>query len=99
MQSYHIILILSILLIGYVLTRFLLSLNLHRRIWNVVLLLSFLVCAVLGLILAISLDYKLGLSWYRGMLWYHVEFGIAMTIIGLLHALWHIKYYLNILKR
>ena len=104
MKTYNTLLILSILLSGYTLTWVLVKLKkiklfTHRRFWNVILLVSFLVCAILGFILALSLDQKMVLGWYREFLWYHVEFGIAMTIVGFFHTLWHIKYYLNILKK
>ena len=48
-----------------------------RRLWNTILLVSFLVTGLLGLILAFSIDAKLSLSWYLPFLWFHVEFGIV----------------------
>lgn len=66
--------------------------------WNVVLLISFLISAGLGLALTVALDQKLLLGWYRGALWWHVEMGIVMAIISIFHMVWHGRYYLNILK-
>ncbi len=70
----------------------------HRRFWNLILLITFLVTAVLGLLLAIQINYKLEWSWVRAMLKWHVDFGIAMTMVGVFHLLWHLSYYLNLFK-
>lgn len=71
----------------------------HRKFWNVILLISFLISGIFGLILAIALDNKLDLTWYRDLLWWHVEAGIVMAIISIFHTAWHLNYYLGILKR
>lgn len=60
---------------------------------------TFLLSGTLGIILAISLDNKLSLYWYQDILWWHVELGIAMSIVAFFHFLERIKYYLNILKK
>ncbi len=65
----------------------------HRRFWNFVLLISFLISCLLGLFLAFSIDQKLSLSWYLPLIWYHVEFGIVMSIVAIFHTVWHIPYY------
>jgi len=53
----------------------------------------FLISALLGLLLAISLDNKISLSWYQDILWVHVEMGIAMAMIALFHFTWHLRYF------
>lgn len=68
----------------------------HKQIWNTLLLFTFFVSAILGLILVIQVNYGILLSWYRDFLRWHVEFGIAMAWIGIFHALWHYSYYKNI---
>lgn len=75
------------------------SLIFHRKFWNMILLISFLISGILGLIMAFLIDYKLNISWYQDFLWTHVEFGITMATIAIFHALWHIKYYLSYLPR
>jgi spermidine synthase len=67
-----------------------------RKFWNFLLLITFLVSGILGLLLAILIDQQQVIDWYRKILWIHVEFGITMTIISLIHILWHIRYYINI---
>lgn len=86
--------------ISWALSRFkVISLMTHRRVWNVLLALFFLATATLGLLMAFSLDYKFSMTWYRDILWYHVELGISMVVISLFHLLWHWKYYIQIIKK
>ncbi|PLW92337.1 MAG: hypothetical protein C0592_11265 [Marinilabiliales bacterium] len=68
----------------------------HRRIWNILLTLTFLGSGVLGIVLVIQLNYNIWMGIYRDFLYWHVEFGIAMGLIGILHALWHWKYFKNL---
>jgi hypothetical protein len=70
----------------------------HRRFWNFILLISFLVSGILGLILAFFIDQKISFSWYLPFLWFHVEFGIIMSLISIFHIIWHLPYYKSILK-
>lgn len=71
----------------------------HRKIWNSILLITCLVSCLLGFLLAIQLNYHFGMQWLGTILKLHVEFGIAMTIIAIIHIIWHWKYYMNIFKR
>ncbi|MDD5014856.1 MAG: hypothetical protein PHW73_07120 [Atribacterota bacterium] len=68
----------------------------ERKFWNTLLLVSFIGSAGMGMILVFIRDY----NWFRSInfnfLFWHVEFSIAMTLLGILHALWHLKYYLSI---
>lgn len=98
MNSYNFLLISSLVLIPYFVSLVLvksgkLELYKQRRFWNIVLLISFLVSGILGLILAFLIDQKLSIAWYQSMLWWHVEAGIVMGIISIFHTLWHLKYY------
>ena len=71
----------------------------QRRFWNFVLLVTFLVSGILGLVLAISLDQKINLPWYLQFLNLHVKFGIAMSLVSIFHLIWHLPYYKTILKK
>jgi len=71
----------------------------HRRIWNVILLITFLISGIFGIILAILISYGIRLTFYSDLLFWHVEFGIAMTIISIFHIAWHWKYFKKIVKR
>ena len=97
-MDYNSTLIIALIVILYLITWLLakfkkIQLATHRKIWNGLLAVFFLISAVLGLLLAIGLDNKLSLSWYRGALWVHVEFGIAMAVVALFHFGWHLRYY------
>jgi spermidine synthase len=104
MQHYHFIPILSTVIISYILTIFMVKIKKitilqHRQFWNLVLLITFLVSGLLGLILAFSIDQKLSLGWYLPLLWYHVEFGIVMSLISFFHLFWHLPYFTSIFNK
>jgi len=71
----------------------------HRRLWNIILLVSFLISGIIGLILAMFIDLKLSISWYQPFLWIHVETGIIMALVSIFHLLWHLPYYLSLFKK
>jgi hypothetical protein len=70
----------------------------HRKVWNVLLLGTFLVTGVFGTVLAIQLDYPLPFTMPVDLLFWHVEAGIAMTFISLFHMGWHFKYYRAVIR-
>ncbi|MFH1597874.1 MAG: ferredoxin [Patescibacteria group bacterium] len=97
-MHYNSTLIIGIVVVLYLTTWLLvkfkkLQLATHRKIWNVLMAAFFLISALLGLLMAISLDNKLSLSWYREVLWVHVELGIAMAVIAIFHFAWHLRYF------
>jgi len=69
----------------------------HKKIWNVLLLLSFLATGLLGLFMVIQLNYGFQLSWFRNLLYWHVQIGIGMASISIFHILWHLKYFKRLL--
>ena len=103
MNNYHFVLIFLAVFFFYFLSFYLvkikkISLFVHRRIWNIILLISFLISGFLGLILAFSIDQKLTVSWYLPFLWFHVEFGIIMALVSIFHILWHLPYFKSLVK-
>lgn len=101
-KPYRLITISLITLIAYFSTFIMVKLNwikrtLHRKIWNTLLLICFLLSCVLGLILVIQLNYNILKDIYLLNLKLHVEFGIAMALIAIIHILWHIKYFKRII--
>ncbi len=74
------------------------KLGIHRKIWNVILTLTFLVSCLFGFFLVIQINYDFVIDWYKTVLYWHVQVGIAMTIVAIFHAIWHTKYYLNMFK-
>ncbi len=65
----------------------------HRRIWNTLLLLAFLVSGLLGVFLVIQINYKLEIPWIKKVLKWHVDFGIALVCLAMIHLGWHLRYY------
>ncbi|MBD3388340.1 MAG: hypothetical protein GF416_04620 [Candidatus Altiarchaeales archaeon] len=75
------------------------SLRTHRRIWNVMLLISFLVSGLLGVLLVLRINYGIIIQPPFNMLYWHVEAGIAMATVSIFHILWHIQYFKSILSK
>lgn len=71
----------------------------HRRLWNILLLITFLVSAILGIILVIRINTGIVIQLPFDMLFWHVEAGIAMTAIAVFHIAWHWSYFKSILKK
>ena len=71
----------------------------HRKIWNILLTITFLVSCLLGLLLAIFLFHGYRPEAYLTFLKLHVWFGIAMTLIALFHAIWHWNYFKTIFSK
>ncbi len=71
----------------------------HRKVWNVLLAATFLITGIFGLILTIQLDYELPFRIPFDILFWHVEAGVAMTLISLFHLSWHFNYYKNVFRK
>jgi len=70
----------------------------HRQLWNTALLFTFFTTAVLGIILAVQVNYKLDMPVVEKLLAWHVDFGIGMSFIAVFHFTWHWSYYRRILQ-
>jgi hypothetical protein len=104
LPSYHFLEIFFIALLIYFGSKFLarkleISLCKEKKFWNVFLLISFISSAGTGMILVFIRDFE----WFKfidfNFLFWHVEFSIVMALLGVFHALWHLKYYLSIFKK
>ena len=71
----------------------------HRKIWNLLLLITFLVSGILGILLVLKVSFGIEIPSYSNALLFHVEFGIAMTFISIFHILWHWKYFRKMLTK
>jgi hypothetical protein len=101
---YSLIFLSSLTIISYIISLLLVRTKLytrkiHRRIWNMLLLVTFLVSCILGLVLVIQINYGIWMGFLPQFLKWHVDFGIGMTLISLFHIFWHIKYFKNIFKK
>jgi hypothetical protein len=70
----------------------------HRKIWNVILLVSALVSILLGLILVLNIDFNTSISLPFNIIFWHVEAGIAMSVIAVFHIVWHWRYFVKIFR-
>lgn len=96
-RNYHFGLIALILIVLYSASSFLsskkiVSLLLHRKIWNSLLGFHFLVTALLGIILVIQRSYEIRLFLPFNILFWHVEAGIGFSLIAIFHIAWHWPY-------
>ncbi len=103
-NPYSLLPIAAMCLTGYFLTLMLvrmkvLSLPVHRKIWNTILLFTFLVTGILGILLVLNLNYRLEWTWIKTALRWHVHFGIGMAVVAAFHLSWHLKYYLKIFAK
>lgn len=93
-----------ILFIGYIITYFLskkqiITSVLHKKIWNFFLLITFLAVALSGILLVLRINYGFNINWPFNMLYWHVETGIAMSLISIFHIIWHYPYFKSCIKK
>lgn len=69
-----------------------------RRIWNSVLLFSFLASAVLGLFLIMRINKGFVIPLPFNTLYWHVELGTVMALVTLFHLTWHWRFYTSMLR-
>ena len=103
-RVYHLLPISLISIFLYTLSSFLakkkvFSIAVHRKIWNLLLLITFTISAGLGILLVVRINYGLEVSLPFNILFWHVEAGIAMTIISIFHILWHWTYFKKMFRR
>ncbi|MCU4156594.1 flavin reductase [Carboxylicivirga sp. A043] len=71
----------------------------HRKIWNSVLLVSFIVSGLLGLYLVFQINYHVTFWQFSSLRMLHINFGIVMAIVSVFHSFWHIHYFKNMLAK
>jgi len=72
-----------------------LSVALHRKIWNAVLLVSFIGTIVFSIANVVLFDTGIRLLPFINVSFWHVEFGVVCVIVAAFHALWHIPYFMQ----
>jgi len=97
-SGYNFLAVMSGLIIAYAITWILSAVKkirqiTHRRIWNIILGISGLISAVLGILLLLNLDLGLNITLPFNMLYWHVEAGIALGTIAIFHIGWHWRYF------
>lgn len=69
------------------------SLVFHRKFWNIVLASVFLSTALSGLFMALQINFKWDIPVINEILYWHVEVGAALAMVGIFHFLWHLSYF------
>lgn len=72
------------------------SLTTHRLIWNVVLLVTFVVTAYTAI--EWYLKFEAGIKGRSDVRRDHIEWGFAMIAVSFFHTLWHVKYFVQCIK-
>ena len=103
-QGYPFLSIVIVSILAYALTMILVMKKVmsqlwHRRIWNILLLVSFLLSGISGIFLILRMNYGFNPSWPFDLLELHVETGMVMAMISFFHIAWHWRYYTTCLKR
>ena len=106
MASYNTLLIVGALIAVYLVSLFLsrqgkfLTVALHRKIWNALLVITFVLTALSAIFYLLMLEYNLDLlpRQIDASFW-HIEFGLAFILIGVFHALWHLPYFKQYLPK
>lgn len=103
-SPYHLITMSAVVLIGYVLSIVFVTVHFikkssHRKFWNLILLITFLLSGLLGVFLAIQISYDLPIKNLTIYYVIHVDAGIIMAILSFIHFYWHRKYYYSMLKK
>jgi len=102
-MEYNITLITIISVMLYLLSLFLVKYNkispvTHKKIWNILLLITFIITALTSMIIVLKLEYGTIIQIPLNLSFWHVEIGYAMILISIFHILWHIPYFKSYLK-
>ena len=102
-STYHLLPLSLLLVVLFVFSHILskkgiISIVKHRQIWNILLLISFFISGLLGILLIIRINFGLIIPLPFNMLFWHVEVGIILFLITIFHLSWHLPYFKNIFK-
>ncbi len=75
------------------------SLLFHRKLWNLILTIAFVVTALAGMFMALQINYKWNIVFVKTILKWHVEFGIGMAFTGIFHFMWHLNYFAKLFDK
>jgi hypothetical protein len=102
-SNYNILLITLILLIFYIITYLLydnknIEKRVYKRIWNLILVSSFLFTGISGILLSTLSDFNINRDFNFNLIFWHVEFGIIFAITIVFHIHIHFKIIINSFK-
>ncbi|WP_414470495.1 hypothetical protein [Methanobacterium sp. ACI-7] len=86
------LLIIIIYLITYVLHKEdVTTKSMHMKIWNLIILLSCLILIILSIIITFIIEYSFSTPLSSDILFWHVEFGIALVPVAIIHIYFYRK--------
>lgn len=102
-MEYNVVPITAGLLIIYLISwvaskKGLFSVAAHRKLWNAILLLTFAIAGITGMLIAIRADTGISVILFERTLW-HGQFGVAAVVVAAFHILWHLSYFQAYLPR
>ncbi len=71
----------------------------HKRFWNSVLLLSFIVSAGFGMFLVFQINYDWDIAIADDLTFWHVDVGIVLFWIAVFHIFWHLSYFGKLFRK
>lgn len=90
------IIIVSIYIASYVSAKKkIISMRKHKKFWNYLLLISFLITGISGIYLVLKINYGWIIYFPFNVLFWHVEFGIVMAFVSVFHIMWHMYYFVG----
>lgn len=104
MTGHYNVLVIAVVLLASYLTSFILSRlgrikpRTHRAVWNVLLLLTAAATGLMGLVMALRRDIGFELNLPFSIGFWHVEAGVALTLIAIFHIGWHLGYFRSLLR-
>ena len=98
-SPYALIPVVSLILLMYLFSHLLSVWKIIRReshiyFWNLVLLITFTVSGLLGLLAVVKINYSLTIPHYEQILRLHIHVGIGMVMVAFIHLARHFRYYL-----
>ncbi len=70
----------------------------HRRIWNLLLLVSFAIAGLVGFFMALVYSFELNIDIPYVLLQMHVGVGLVWFVIAFFHFIWHLSYFKKAIK-
>lgn len=67
----------------------------HRKIWNWLLLVSFIATSFFAIVWLLNAEFALGIRLPINTSYWHIITGIVMIIISIFHVWWHLNYYFS----
>lgn len=103
-KKYHLVSLTVLTILLYLVTYFLvkrknISLLTHKRIWNTLLLITFLISGISGILLVIKINFGFIISMPFNILVWHVEVGIVMFVISVIHVIEHRHFYKSMVRK